>query len=209
MDKSEKTLFSRIIDKELPCEFTFSDLVCVGFKDIHPVAPMHWLCVTREPIAQLSACIEKQYAVVVHALNTAKAQLSERSPDEGGRLVINNGVGAMQTVFHLHIHMLAGRAFAKMPKAEEGAWKQENGWSWQRVQNGFASDHVLLAMDEQQRVSGDGDVTWKLLQATNALADRLGFKSFRVLIDVPALAASKSKTVLHLVHGPELGWPPC
>lgn len=106
---AEKTLFSKIIDREIPADILYEDDLCVAFRDIQPQAPVHFLVVPRKPIPRLSDALSTDHAVLGHlmlkAAETAKAQgLGEF------RIVINSGESAGQTVFHLHLHVLGGRS---------------------------------------------------------------------------------------------------
>jgi histidine triad (HIT) family protein len=106
----EKTLFSKVIDKEIPAAILFEDDLCVAFKDIHPQAPAHFLVVPRKPIARLSEASSADHAVLGHLMLKA-AQVAKEQGLDDFRVVINNGEGAGQTVFHLHLHVLGGRSF--------------------------------------------------------------------------------------------------
>ncbi len=101
------TLFTRIINREIPAEIVYEDEHCVAFHDINPQAPVHVLIVTREEtsgLAQLPDSGDHQ-----HLLNAARS-IAERMGLTGGyRLVINQGLDAGQTVDHLHAHLLGGR----------------------------------------------------------------------------------------------------
>lgn len=106
---TEKTLFSRIIDKEIPAAILFEDELCIAFKDIHPQAPVHFLVVPRKPIPRLSEAASVDHAVLGHLMLKA-AQVARAQGLEDFRVVINSGESAGQTVFHLHLHVLGGRS---------------------------------------------------------------------------------------------------
>ena len=107
------SLFTKIINREIPAEIVYEDEHCVAFKDINPQAPVHVLIVPRQEIAGMSSLPE--HGDHEHLLNAAK-KIAERSELDGGyRLVINQGLDAGQTVDHLHIHLLGGRKLSWPP----------------------------------------------------------------------------------------------
>ena len=105
---SEKSLFSRIIDGEIPSDIVFEDDQCFAIRDINPQAPLHLLVIPKEPIARLSDG-EQQHGELFGHLLLSAARLAQAEGYEDYRVVINNGAGAGQSVFHLHVHVLAGR----------------------------------------------------------------------------------------------------
>jgi histidine triad (HIT) family protein len=111
---SEKTLFQKIADREIPSELIYEDDRCVAFRDIHPAAPTHVLVVPRKPIPRADAIGPEDEALVGHLFVVAR-QIAEAEGLSDYRLVMNNGEGAGQSVFHIHLHLLAGRAFAWPP----------------------------------------------------------------------------------------------
>ena len=108
---SDKTLFTRIIDREIPANVLYEDEFCLAFSDINPQAPFHALVVPRKPIAKV-ADADGGDAELLGRLLLAAAEVARRNGHgDAFRLAVNNGAGAGQTVFHLHVHVLAGRAF--------------------------------------------------------------------------------------------------
>jgi histidine triad (HIT) family protein len=108
------TIFQRIIDREIPADIVYEDDRAIAFRDINPQAPVHVLVIPRKPIAMVSAMAAEDRELVGHLLWVAgKVAASEKLDDF--RLVINNGSGAGQTVFHLHVHLLGGRRMAWPP----------------------------------------------------------------------------------------------
>ena len=106
------TLFTKIINREIPGDIVYEDDHAVAFKDIDPKAPLHIIIVPRAEIPGVSAVPESgdhQYL-----LNAAK-NVADNLNLESYRLVINQGADAGQTVDHLHIHLLAGRPFSWPP----------------------------------------------------------------------------------------------
>lgn len=104
-----KTLFEKIIDKELPATLVYEDEHCVAFKDINPGAPTHLLLVPRKPIPTLMDAEAGDQALLGHLLLTAARIARAAGCGDAFRIAINNGAGAGQSVFHLHLHILGGR----------------------------------------------------------------------------------------------------
>ncbi|MCI0749557.1 MAG: histidine triad nucleotide-binding protein [Nevskiales bacterium] len=104
-----KTLFQKICDRELPASIVYEDEHCVAFKDIHPGAPVHLLLVPRKPIPKLSDCAPEDQTLLGHLLLLAPKLASQQGCGDAFRVALNNGVGAGQSVFHLHLHILGGR----------------------------------------------------------------------------------------------------
>ena len=109
------TLFERIIAREIPADIVHEDDLCIAFRDIHPQAPVHVLLVPKQPIVNLYDATADDQAVLGHLLVTAPRIAAQLGLGEAFRLNINNGAGAGQTVFHLHLHILGGRPFAWPP----------------------------------------------------------------------------------------------
>jgi histidine triad (HIT) family protein len=105
-------LFCRIVSGEIPATKVHEDERMVAFADVNPQAPMHVLIVPREHIASLNDVTEAHDELVGAMLRRAAALARERGyADRGFRTVFNCQAGAGQTVFHLHLHVLAGRTF--------------------------------------------------------------------------------------------------
>lgn len=111
-----KTLFEKIIDRELPATIVYEDELCLAFKDIHPCAPMHVLLVPKKPIVQLSHAAPEDQALLGHLMLTATKVAALEGLGEAYRLVINNGAAAGMSVSHLHLHLIGGRPL-KWPPA--------------------------------------------------------------------------------------------
>ncbi len=107
------TLFTRIINREIPAEIVYEDEHCVAFRDINPQAPVHVLIVPRQEISGLAQLPED--GGHTRLLNAAKKVAEDLGCAGGYRLVINQGLDAGQTVDHLHVHLLAGRRFSWPP----------------------------------------------------------------------------------------------
>lgn len=105
-----KTLFEKIIDREIPGDFVHEDDLCVCFRDISPQAPVHLLLVPRRPIPRIEEAADGDQSLLGHLLLTARRVAKEQGLGEDGfRLVINNGPDGGEAVPHLHIHILGGR----------------------------------------------------------------------------------------------------
>ena len=110
----EKTLFQKIADQEIPAALVYEDDRCIAFRDIQPVAPVHVLVVPRRPIPRADAIEEEDEALFGHLFTVAR-RVAEEEGLTDYRLVMNNGPGAGQSVFHLHLHVLGGRSFTWPP----------------------------------------------------------------------------------------------
>ena len=108
---SEKScLFCRIIAGEIPGDFVHQDEHCVVLRDINPQAPMHMLVIPREHLESLDDASQKDETLLGHLLRVGARIVNDQGhAEEGHRTVINSGAGAGQSVFHLHVHVLAGR----------------------------------------------------------------------------------------------------
>ena len=110
-----KTLFQRIIDREIPARIEHEDEHCVVIHDINPQAPVHLLLIPRKPIARVSEAAPADQAVLGHLLLTAGVLAKKLNLGDGFRLVINNGRLASESVPHLHVHLLAKRPLTWPP----------------------------------------------------------------------------------------------
>ena len=108
------TIFSKILSGELPSDTAYEDEQCIAFRDIAAQAPSHILVIPRKPIARLSEAEEIDGPLLGHLMLVA-ARVAKSEGLSDSRLVINDGAGAGQTVFHLHVHVLGGRTLAWPP----------------------------------------------------------------------------------------------
>jgi len=108
------TIFQKIIDGEIPADVVYRDARCLAFRDIAPQAPTHILIIPLEPIERLSTAGPEHEGLLGHLLLVA-AQIARSEGLSDARTVINDGAGAGQTVFHLHVHLLGGRPLAWPP----------------------------------------------------------------------------------------------
>lgn len=109
MSETTETIFSKIIRREIPANIVYEDDLALAFKDINPQAPVHILVIPKKPIPQLAEAEADDQSILGHLLLTAKRVAQEAGLTNGYRVVINNGVEAGQTVFHMHLHILGGR----------------------------------------------------------------------------------------------------
>ena len=114
-EATEDTNFGQIIRKEIPADIVYEDDLCLAFRDITPQAPTHILIIPKKPIPKLAAAQPEDKALLGHLLFTASQIAKEQTLENGYRVVINTGEEGGQTVFHLHLHLLAGRALGWPP----------------------------------------------------------------------------------------------
>lgn len=113
---SEKTIFKRIIDREIPADIVYEDDLCLAFRDIMPQAPVHVLLIPKEEIPSMNEITEERAALLGHLFNVIRQiAAAERVDASGYRVVCNCGPDASQTVRHLHFHLLGGRELGWPP----------------------------------------------------------------------------------------------
>lgn len=103
------TIFGKIISGDIPSDFLYEDEHCIAINDIQPQAPVHVLVIPKREIPRLVDATADDQALLGHLMLAATKVAQQLGVAEGFRLVINNGEGGGQTVFHLHLHILAGR----------------------------------------------------------------------------------------------------
>jgi histidine triad (HIT) family protein len=105
-----KTLFEKIIAREIPAQIVFEDEHVLAFRDINPQAPVHVLIVPKKPIPRIAEAQADDQKLIGYLLLKAAEVAKKLDLDPGGfRLVINNGKDGGETVPHLHCHILGGR----------------------------------------------------------------------------------------------------
>ena len=109
------TIFSRIIRGEIPARIAHDDDLCLAFHDVAPQAPVHVLVIPKQPVALLAAVAESDTALLGHLLVVASTLARSLGLADGYRLVVNCGRDGGQTVDHLHVHLLGGRAMGWPP----------------------------------------------------------------------------------------------
>lgn len=104
-----KTLFEKIIAREIPASFVHEDEQCVVIKDVNPTAPMHLLVIPRKPMPRLCDATPEDQALLGHLMLVANKVAADAGYGEAFRLIVNNGAASGQSVFHLHLHVVGGR----------------------------------------------------------------------------------------------------
>ncbi len=112
---ADKTIFQRIIDKEIPAKIIFEDDRCLAFHDIAGEAPVHVLVIPKRPIVSLATLTDDDSDLMGHMLLVIRDLARELKLDGGYRVVVNCGPDGGQTVDHLHIHLLGGRKMTWPP----------------------------------------------------------------------------------------------
>jgi histidine triad (HIT) family protein len=110
----EETLFSKIIARKIPAKIAYEDDRYIAIHDINPQAPVHLLVITKKAIPTLND-VTAADAELVGGMFLVAAKLMKEMGHKDYRTAFNCGPGAQQTVFHLHLHVLAGRAFTWPP----------------------------------------------------------------------------------------------
>jgi histidine triad (HIT) family protein len=106
----EKTIFSRIIDGEIPAQLVYQDEHAVAIRDINPAAPVHLLVIPRKPIPSLADLEAGDQELAGHLLRVVQRVAEQEGiADAGYRVVVNIGEQGGQTVPHLHLHVLGGK----------------------------------------------------------------------------------------------------
>jgi histidine triad (HIT) family protein len=115
---SEKTIFQKIIDREIPAPLVYEDDLVAAFNDVNPQAPIHVLIVPKKLIPRVGEAVAEDQATL-GALLLAAGKIAEKlgikDRTKGCRLVINHGKDAGESVPHLHVHLLAGRSLEWPP----------------------------------------------------------------------------------------------
>ncbi len=111
-----ETIFSKIIDREIPAEIVYEDDDILAFNDIDPKAPVHIIIIPKKQIATINDLEKGDAELVGKIVLVAKDLAKQNNIDESGyRLIMNCNEGGGQTVFHLHCHLIGGRRLAWPP----------------------------------------------------------------------------------------------
>ena len=110
-----KTIFQKIIDREIPAKLAHEDEHCIAIHDINPQAPVHVLIIPKKLIPRVGEATAADQPILGHLLLTAAALAQKLGLENGYRLVINNGRDGGETVPHLHVHLLGKRPLAWPP----------------------------------------------------------------------------------------------
>jgi histidine triad (HIT) family protein len=109
------TIFGKILRGEVPATFLHQDDRCVAIRDVSPQAPLHALVIPRKPLRSLAQAAAEDASLLGHLLLVATSVAASEGHGDAFRTVINSGEGAGQSVHHLHVHVLAGRALSWPP----------------------------------------------------------------------------------------------
>jgi histidine triad (HIT) family protein len=112
---AQKTVFKKIIDREIPAQIVYEDDLCLAFRDIHPQAPTHLIVIPKKEIPSVDGVAEADGPLVGHLFVVIRKLAAELGLSDGYRVVANCGRDAGQEVMHLHLHLLAGRKLAWPP----------------------------------------------------------------------------------------------
>jgi len=112
---AEKTIFKRIIDREIPAKIVYEDAHCLAFEDIHPQAPTHLIVIPKKEIASVDDIGEADAETIGRLFAAIRTIAAQFGLTNGYRVVTNCGRDAGQEVMHIHFHLLAGRRFGWPP----------------------------------------------------------------------------------------------
>jgi histidine triad (HIT) family protein len=112
---SEKSIFQRIIDKEIPAKIVFEDDQCLAFHDVAAQAPTHVLVIPKKPIVSVAAIDDSDADLVGHIWLVIRDLAKQLNLEKGYRVVVNCGRDGGQSVDHLHFHLLGGRQMTWPP----------------------------------------------------------------------------------------------
>jgi histidine triad (HIT) family protein len=110
-----KTIFKRIIDKEIPAKIIYEDDRCLAFHDVAPQAPTHVLVIPKQEIASLDAIVDADADLLAHIWLVIRDLAKQLNLGGGYRVVVNCGPDGGQSVDHLHFHLLGGRQLTWPP----------------------------------------------------------------------------------------------
>ena len=111
------TIFGKIVRGEIPADKLHEDEHCIAIRDIHPRAPVHLLVIPRKPIPRLVDASPEDQALLGHLMLVAAQPAEQHGVGNSFRLLVNNGEGAGQTVFHLHLHILGNDKYSEADMA--------------------------------------------------------------------------------------------
>ena len=109
----KETIFTKIINGDIAADKVYEDEHCICIRDIAPQAPTHLLVIPRKPIPRLADATKADHQLLGHLMLKVGDIARVAGIEEGFRVIINNGANAGQTVFHLHLHILAGKNFGE------------------------------------------------------------------------------------------------
>ena len=112
---AEKSVFKKIIDREIPAKIIYEDDLCLAFEDVNPQAPTHVLVIPKREIASVDDVTKQDEGLIGHLFLVLRKIAAELGLSGGYRVVTNCGPDAGQEVMHLHFHLLAGRKLGWPP----------------------------------------------------------------------------------------------
>jgi histidine triad (HIT) family protein len=112
---ADKTIFKRIIDREIPADIVYEDDLCMAFRDVSPKAPVHVLLIPKKEVPAVDDLAPEDQSLAGHLMLVAAQLARQLELNNGYRLVINCGPDAGQAVNHLHLHILGGRPLGWPP----------------------------------------------------------------------------------------------
>jgi histidine triad (HIT) family protein len=110
-----KTIFKRIIDREIPANIVYEDDLCLAFHDVHPQAPVHVLVIPKQEIPSAAQLTDENQLLAGHLLLTVSKLAVQLGLEQGYRIIVNCGPWGGQSVDHLHLHLLGGRPLSWPP----------------------------------------------------------------------------------------------
>ena len=115
-----ETIFTKIINREIPADIIYEDDIALAFKDINPQAPVHFLVIPKKPIATINDITEEDREIVGHlSYVAAKVAAEQDFAEQGFRTVMNCKEFGGQTVYHIHLHVLAGKPLGWPPYTDK------------------------------------------------------------------------------------------
>lgn len=111
----DKSIFGKIIDKQIPADIVYEDDRCLAFRDVAPQAPVHVLVIPKKEIASVDAMEEDDAPLLAHLWLVIRDVARQLELGDGYRVVVNCGRDAGQSVDHLHFHLLGGRQLTWPP----------------------------------------------------------------------------------------------
>jgi histidine triad (HIT) family protein len=113
------TIFTKIINKEIPADIVYEDDISLAFRDIQPQAPVHLLIIPKKPIVTINDMDEEDKILFGHLFFVAKQIAAELGfADDGYRVVMNCNQDGGQSVYHVHLHLLAGKPLGWPPYSD-------------------------------------------------------------------------------------------
>ena len=114
------TIFTKIINKEIPADIVYEDEISLAFKDITPQAPIHFLIIPKKPIATINDMSEADKPLLGHLFFVAKKLAAEQGfAEDGYRVVMNCNEYGGESVYHIHLHVLGGKPLGWPPYTDK------------------------------------------------------------------------------------------